>query len=141
MLLQMALFYSFYGWVIFQCISVPHLLSPFLCWWTFSLLRCLGCCEWCCCAHWGVHIFLNCGFLQIHAQDGIAGYYGNSNFSCLNNTVVHSGFTNLHSHQQYKDSLSSALSPAFVICRLFDDGHSDLCEVIAHYKLPHLNIL
>ena len=30
MLLQMALFHSFYGWVIFYCIYVPHLLSPFL---------------------------------------------------------------------------------------------------------------
>ena len=23
-------------------------------------------------------------------------------------------------------------SPAFIVCRLFDDGHSDWCEVIAH---------
>ena len=29
-------------------------------------------------------------------------------------------------------SLFSTLSPAFTICRLFDDGHSDLCEVISH---------
>ena len=24
------------------------------------------------------------------------------------------------------------LSPAFVVCRFFDDGHSDWCEVISH---------
>ena len=24
------------------------------------------------------------------------------------------------------------LSPAFMVCRLFDDGHSDQCEVISH---------
>ena len=23
-------------------------------------------------------------------------------------------------------------SPAFIVCRLFDDGHSDSCEVISH---------
>ena len=29
-------------------------------------------------------------------------------------------------------SLFSALSPAFIVCRLFDDGHSDQCRVISH---------
>ena len=29
-----------------------------------------------------------------------------------------------------EDSLFSTPSPAFIICRLFDDGHSDWCEVI-----------
>ena len=29
-------------------------------------------------------------------------------------------------------SLFSTLSPASVVCRLFDDGHSALCEVISH---------
>ena len=29
-------------------------------------------------------------------------------------------------------SLFSALSPAFIVCRFFEDGHSDQCEVIAH---------
>ena len=28
--------------------------------------------------------------------------------------------------------LFSTPSPAFIICRLFDDGHSDWCEVISH---------
>ena len=31
MLLQVALFHSFYGWVIFHCMYVPH-LYPFVCW-------------------------------------------------------------------------------------------------------------
>ena len=26
----------------------------------------------------------------------------------------------------------STLSPAFIVCRLFDDDHSDQCEVISH---------
>ena len=29
-------------------------------------------------------------------------------------------------------SLFSTPSPAFVVYRLFDDGHSDWCEVITH---------
>ena len=40
--------------------------------------------------------------------------------------VFHSG---LHSHQH---SLFSTPSPAFIVCRLFDDGHFDWCEVISH---------
>ena len=26
----------------------------------------------------------------------------------------------------------STPSPTFIVCRLFDDDHSDLCEVISH---------
>ena len=29
-------------------------------------------------------------------------------------------------------SLSSTPSPAFIVCRFFDGGHSDQCEVISH---------
>ena len=43
----------FNGWVIFHYVSVPHLLYPFLCWWTFKLLpdtcnlrTCLGTVLW-----------------------------------------------------------------------------------------------
>ena len=39
-LLQTTLFYSFYGWVIFHCIYVPHLLYPFICRWTSRLPPC-----------------------------------------------------------------------------------------------------
>ena len=38
-------FILFYGWVVFHCIYVPHLLYPFMCQWTFRLLPCLGYCE------------------------------------------------------------------------------------------------
>ena len=31
-----------------------------------------------------------------------------------------------------EDSLFSTPSLAFIVCRLFDDGHSDWCEVISH---------
>ena len=62
-------FILFNGWIIFHCICVPHLLYPFPCQWIFRLLPCLGCCKKCCNKYWGVCIFLNHSFLQIHAQD------------------------------------------------------------------------
>ena len=46
--------------------------------------------------------------------------------------IFHRGCINLHSHQQCKHSLFSTSSPAFIVCRFFDDGHSDRCEVISH---------
>ena len=35
----------FYGWVIFHCIYVPHLLYPFICHWTIRLFPCPGYCK------------------------------------------------------------------------------------------------
>ena len=31
-------------------------------------------------------------------------------------------------------SLFSTPSPAFIVCRLFNDGHSDWCEARSHYR-------
>ena len=38
-------------------------------------------------------------------------------------------------------SLLSTSSPAFIVCRLFDDGHSDLCEVISHVALIYIFLI
>ena len=35
----------FYGWVVCHCTSIPHLLYPFIYWWTLRLLPYLGYCK------------------------------------------------------------------------------------------------
>ena len=40
-------------------------------------------------------------------------------------TVLHSDCINLHSHQECRGLLFSSPSPAFIVCRSLDDGHSD----------------
>ena len=39
------------------------------CWWTFSLLLCLGYCKQCCNEHWGGCILLGHVFLWVYAQE------------------------------------------------------------------------
>ena len=67
-------FILFYGWVVFHYIYtyihihtyIPHLLYPFICWWTFRLLPNLGNCKYCCCEHWGACIFSSECFSDIY---------------------------------------------------------------------------
>ena len=47
-------------------------------------------------------------------------------------TILHSGCTDLLSHQCVGGSLFSTPSPAFTVCRFLNDGHSDWCEGIPH---------
>ena len=75
-----------------------YLPYPFLCWWTFKLLACLGYCKECCSGYWGAYIFSNYGFLWIYAQEwvyGIAESYSSSKFSVLRtlHTVLYNNCT------------------------------------------------
>ena len=64
----------------------------------------------------------------------IAGSYGGFIHCFLRSlhTIFHSGCISLHSHQQCKSVPFSPHCPQHIVCRLFDGGHSDWCEVIFH---------
>ena len=122
---------------------VPHLLYPFICLWIFfSSISWLF--QYCCSEHWGACIFSNYDFFWTYAQEWDCCINGSSIFSFLRtiHSILHSGCTNLHSHQRCKrvpfspHPLQHLLFVDFV-----DDGHSDWCEVILHVVLTCISLI
>ena len=69
-------------------------------------------------------------------SSGISGLDGSSSPRFLRNlhTVLQSGCTSLHSNQHCKSApfFPNSHQHLLFICRIFDDGHSDHCEMIPH---------
>ena len=81
--------------------------------------------------HMSFSILVSSGYMP---KSGIAGLYGSSTVSLRNlHTILRSDCASFTFPPTVKeDSLFSPPSPAFIICVLFDNDHSDWCEVISH---------
>ena len=128
--------FFFYGWIVFLCIYIPHLLYPFICWWTPRLLPYLAIVN---------NSAMNLGYMypfglvfsfSLDIYPGVElldhtvvlflVFWGNS---ILFPTVAAPVYIPINSVQKFPFSASS---PTFVIYVLFDGSHSDRCWVISH---------
>ena len=92
----------------------------------------------------GVHVSFQIRVLfRYIPRSGTGGSYSNSIFSFLKklHSFLHSDCTNSHSHQQCMRAFLHTLSSIFIVCGLFNDGHSDHCKVIPHCSFDCISLI
>ena len=95
----------------------------------------LSCCKQSCNEHWSAYIFLNYGFLWIYVQEWDCWVMQQLYFQffkkppyCFPQWLYQFTFP----PTLWEGSFFSTPSPAFTVCRHFEDGQSNRCEVICH---------
>ena len=110
-----------------------HNLYPFICPWTSRCFQVLAIVNNAAVNIW-VHVSFSVLVFSGHMPSkGIVGSHGIF-IPCLLSdlhTVLHSGWYQFTFPPTVQEaSFFSTTSAAFIVCIFFDDGHSDLCEVI-----------
>lgn len=103
---------SFWGWIMFHCTHIPHMVYPSLCGWTLGLLPHLAYCKEYSYEHGCANFSLNhyFPFFWTHARSETFGFYGNSRFDFLRNCHTVS-FSVLSLVAQALDKLQDNSSP------------------------------
>ena len=127
MLLHMAKFQSFYWWVLFSCIFIHTISSFFIHLMVDTQVASISCLLLECWYHFKFFFF------WINTQKWNFGVIWQFYFQFFEESsyfisIVAAPF----SQPVHEVSLFSTLLPMLVICGLFDDSHSDRCQVILH---------
>ena len=122
-------FVLFRDWIIFHCVCVPRLLSACVCSWTLRWLPCL--------LQFQIVSFQIFGFvfLDMYPRAELLSHLAVLFLVFWETPVLFSIWATqiyIFPPTMYRGSLFSTSSPIFVICRLFDNSHSDHREVLSH---------
>ena len=98
-------------------------------------------CKQCCSEHWGTCVFFSFGFLRVYAQlcnCWVIWWFSSQYFKESPYLLPQWLYQFTFPPAMQEGSLCSTPSPAFIVCGLFDDGHSDWFEVVSHCSFDYI---